>query len=58
MKSLLKKSYIIRDALNKRKPRNFIQRIIRTTRDANINKIDSQLNIIYINIDLSLYIYL
>ena len=58
MKSLLKKSYIMRDTTAKRKPRNFAQRILQIAKDTKINNIDSQLDIIYININLSLRIYL
>lgn len=58
IKFLLKEFYILRDALIKRKPREFIQRILRIIKDIDINDIRSQLNIIYINIDLTLRMYL
>ena len=58
MKFLLKKSYTLRDVAVKREPREFAQRILRTVKNIEINDVGSQLDMIYINIDLSLRIYL
>ena len=58
MKSLLKKSYTLRDAAAKREPREFAQRMLRTAKNVEINDVGPQLDIIYINIDLSLRMYL
>ena len=58
MESLLKESYTMRDATAKREPRDFAQRMLRTAKDAGINNILLQLDIIYTNIDLSLRMFL
>ena len=58
MKFLLKEFYIMRDAFNKRESRDFAQRIFRIIKDVEINDVDLQLNMIYINIDLDLKMFL
>ena len=58
MKFLFKKNYIMRDILNKRELRNFIQRILRIIKNIEINNVASQLNMIYTNIDLNLKMFL
>ena len=58
MESLLKESYTMRDAAAKREPRDFAQRMLRTAKDAGINDILPQLDMIYTNIDLSLRMFL
>ena len=58
MKFLLKESYTLRNAIAKREPRDFAQRILRTVKNVNINDVGPQLDMIYINIDLSLRMYL
>ena len=58
MKSLFKKNYIIRDVSNKCESYDFAQRILRIIKNAEINDINSQLNMIYINIDLDLRMFL
>ena len=40
MKSLLKKSYIMRDVSNKCESRDFAQRILRTIKNVEINEVD------------------
>ena len=55
---MLKKSYILRNALIKRKFREFAQRILRIIKNVNINNVRFQLNMIYINIDFTLRMYL
>lgn len=58
MESLLRETYIMRDASSKREPRDFAQRMLRTAKDAGINDVGLQLDMIYTNIDLSLRMYL
>ena len=58
MESLLKESYTLRDAAAKREPRDFAQRMLRTAKNADINDVGPQLDMIYTNIDLSLRMYL
>ena len=48
----------MRNVSNKRESRDFTQRILRIIKNVEINKIDSQLNIIYINIDFDLRMFL
>ena len=58
IKSLLKKSYTLRDATTKREPRDFAQRMLRTAKNAEINDVGPQLDMIYTNINLSLRMFL
>lgn len=58
MESLLKESYTLKDAAAKREPREFAQRMLRTAKDAGINDVAPQLDLIYTNIDLGLRMYI
>ena len=44
----------MRNAVNHRKPRKYIQKIIRLIKNAELNLLQNQLNIIYNDIDFSL----
>ena len=44
----------MRDALTRREPREFIQKILRFVKDVDITFVKNQLNFIYINLDLEL----
>ena len=48
----------MRDVSNKCESHNFAQRILRIIKNVGINEIDSQLNMIYINIDIDLKMFL
>lgn len=48
----------MRDAATKREPRDFASRMLRTAKDAGINDVLPQLDMIYTNIDLNLRIFL
>lgn len=58
MESLLKESYTLKDTAAKREPREFTQRMLRTAKDAEINDIAPQIDMIYTNINLSLRLYM
>ena len=51
---MIKEKYILRDAVNHRKSREYIQKMIRLIKDAGLNLLQNQLNIIYNDIDFSL----
>ena len=48
----------MQNVLNKCEFRDFAQRILRIVKDVEINDVSSQLNMIYINIDLDLRMFL
>ena len=51
---LLREKYILRDILQKREPREFIQKILRSTKDTSLTRVKNQLNIIYNGLDSNL----
>ena len=54
LKIFIKKKYILRDVVNHREPRKYAQCIIRLIKNAGLNSLQNQLNIIYNGIDSSL----
>ena len=53
MKTLIKKKYIIRDAINRREFREYAQKILRLIKDVDLILIKNQLDFIFNNIDLN-----
>ena len=51
---MIKKKYILRDAVNHRELHKYAQKVIRLIKDAELNLLQNQLNIIYNDIDFSL----
>ena len=52
MNSLTKEKYTIRDAINRREPREYAQKMLRLARDADLTSLKNQLNFIFNGIDL------
>ena len=48
---MTKKKYILRDAINRRKSREYAQKIFRLIKSVDLNTLQTQLNIIYNDID-------
>ena len=54
MNAILHERYIMRDAVNRREPREYAQKIARSAKDAGLTGIQNQLDIMYNEIDLDL----
>ena len=52
--SLLKEKYTLRDAANRREPREYAQRILRASKDAKFTDVRNQLDVIYNGLDSEL----
>ncbi len=52
--SMLNEKYTLQDAFNRRKSRSFAQKIIQAVKDARLDNVKNQLNIMYNVIDLKL----
>lgn len=52
--ALFREKYIIRNANQKREPREYAQKIIRSAKDTGFINVKNQLNIIYTGLDLEL----
>ena len=54
MDSLTKEKYTIRDAANRREPREYAQKMLRLARDAGLSQLKNQLDFIFNGIDLEI----
>ena len=54
MNSLTKKKYIIRDAANRREPREYTQKILRLTKNIDLTSLKNQLDFIFNKINLKI----
>ena len=54
MNVMIHERYIMRDAVSRREPREYAQKIIRSAKDAGLDSIQNLLDIIYNGIDLDL----
>ena len=50
---MIRKKYILRDAVNRREFRKYVQRIIQLIKNVSLNELQNQLNIIYNDINSS-----
>ena len=53
MQTLITQKYILRDAINRRKLKKYVQKIIRTTKNIEKTNIQNQLNLIYNDININ-----
>ena len=56
--TMLQEKFTLRDAANKREPREFAQKIIRSAKDANFSDVKNQLDLIYNAIDPELRLHI
>ena len=54
IESLLRERYTLRDASNRREPREYAQKILRTSKDAGLTNVRNQLDMIYNGLDADL----
>ena len=54
MNSLIHQRYIIRDAVDQREPRKYVQKVIRLAKDVDMINVLNQLNLIYNDIDIEI----
>ena len=54
MNNLIYQRYIIRNAINQRESRKYVQKIIRLIKNVNMINVLNQLNLIYNNIDIEI----
>ena len=56
MQTFVTQKYILRDAINRRKSKKYVQKIIRATKNVEMINVQNQLNLIYNDIDIEMRI--